>query len=922
MVIEFQDSLTFSTPMRPRSKSALLEVQIWAKWLPKKDSSPRATAFDTLGVPAPRFLGFLQLPLLELLRTAKSTDLPEAFHWACLRQDTSWEPTSSYDRFPVYPLFQPSVDNLNDNWIALSIGSSVPTTSEDDELMREFKVPRCAATTGHAALSWYSNAQANKGMPALCDTVAVAPSPTKVESFPAYVHLERANRLASDATRLDWTGVETFASFVVTDENRVETGAQRVVVTPLASNRVSPVWNYRRFVRLPLALVTTESKMFTVDFWQKSQGETHPYHLGTATMQLFTLILPRASSTNATTSKENPSVGLEFVRGWYEILDDQGTSRGQVLMGVYPLAENEENPRSRRLCSRVEALLNPGNAVEFQEMPIDTALIHHSKSPQFDSVPALTVSPPSSEINASPSMPSRELTGSTEVEQGQLTASKSSLLTTLQSRLEELDIQNARFKQKLLELSCKPRELLTPVGKFGHADRPGKGSRMPRVSSDPPQNQKKQDVPPLSPCRSQHSSSADNFLLLGTGDNNSRIRTASSASSITSEPDSSDGMVVDEEDEDDDDEAEVLLLEGDSIDECEEIDEDNANDAEIQPHFPHNDVSERNDLAVRQEEKCTELRRLSVSRASVSKSRRKEAYNDDRTSIASVAVSSSSSSSTATIASLGALLLRKHVSETLGSEAISKTTRKEGTDCPSTWSASSTDVEDYLQRFRQDLMDKSKPPTIVPSQRKLIISEEEAETLTSLQSHACVARTISTRSADQRETEADAESAEYDEPTGVGGLLDDDSASESATISLQIPRRFLPNCVADAPWRDANAPVPHCHLQALKLAREAAESVRLQKPTSVNSPSHLLSQEFIEDPIRQRIHANLSCLVRKTISTTGDRLQRSEATAAAILKSASQDDSVPASTSSSSATSVQLSSRSLARAARIFEMKL
>ncbi|KAL5104748.1 hypothetical protein TcWFU_008229 [Taenia crassiceps] len=257
----FQDSLRFSTPVRPRSKSALLEVQIWAKWLPKKDSSPRATAFDTLGVPAPRFLGFLQLPLLELLRTAKSTDLPEAFHWACLRQDTSWEPTSSYDRFPVYPLFQPSVDNLNDNWIALSIGSSVPTTSEDDELMREFKVPRCAATTGHAALSWYSNAQANKGMPALCDTVAVAPSPTKVESFPAYVHLERANRLASDATRLDWTGVETFASFVVTDENRVETGAQRVVVTPLASNRVSPVWNYRRFVRLPLALVTTESKV-------------------------------------------------------------------------------------------------------------------------------------------------------------------------------------------------------------------------------------------------------------------------------------------------------------------------------------------------------------------------------------------------------------------------------------------------------------------------------------------------------------------------------------------------------------------------------------------------------------------------------------------------------------------------------------
>lgn len=81
-------------------------------------------------IPAPRFLGFLQLPLFELLGNEKSVDLPEAFHWSCLRDDTSWELASSYDRFPVYPLFQPSVDNLNDNWIALSIGSSALAISK------------------------------------------------------------------------------------------------------------------------------------------------------------------------------------------------------------------------------------------------------------------------------------------------------------------------------------------------------------------------------------------------------------------------------------------------------------------------------------------------------------------------------------------------------------------------------------------------------------------------------------------------------------------------------------------------------------------------------------------------------------------------------------------------------------------------
>ncbi|EUB57848.1 hypothetical protein EGR_07319 [Echinococcus granulosus] len=505
-------------------------------------------------------------------------------------------------------------------------------------------------------------------------------------------------------------------------------------------------------------------------------------------MQLSTLILPRAASSSATnTAMEKAGVGLEFVRGWYEILDQQGTSRGQVLMAVYPLAENEENPHVTRLCPRLEALLEPGSAV--------------------------------------------------------------------------------RFQQKLLELSNEPREVEATQAESPRSERPGKGCKMHKVSPDPSQNEQKEEILPPSPYRTQYSSTTDNFLFLcGTGDNNSKIRTASSASSITSKSDSSD-------DEEEDEQAEVLIIEGDSMDECEEIEEDS--NYWFFFHLLHVDSSEQKETGARQhkimDQECTETGHLPLPRTSTSKLPGKEAYDDDRTSLAS-------SSSASTIASLGTqLLLKEHLGEPTGSKLFSKnvqsTAQKEGNDCPSTWSASSTDVEEYLQRFRQDLTDQPKFPTIMPSPRKLVISEEEAETLTSLQTHACIARTISTRSTEDRRTEADVESAEYDEPTGVGDLLDEDSASDSATISMKPPRKFMPNCSDDAPWRDANAPVSHCHLQALKLARKAAESVRLQKPPRVNSPSRLLGQEFIEV---RKISCNIEIpeLCGLGITTSSDTLSR------------------------------------------------
>lgn len=123
-----------------------------------------------------------------------------------------------------------------------------------------------------------------------------------------------------------------------------------------------------------------------------------------------------------------------------------------------------------------------------------------------------------------------------------------------------------------------------------------------------------------------------------------------------------------------------------------------------------------------------------------SKSPREEVYNDDPTSIAT------STASTSTVSSLNTLPPKNRLDE------LSRVNEKikVRNDTPSTWSASSTDIDEYLERFRRNLIErKVETPTKIPNQRKLTISEEEAETLSSLQTHACIARTISTESIEE-----------------------------------------------------------------------------------------------------------------------------------------------------------------------------
>lgn len=95
-----------------------------------------------------------------------------------------------------------------------------------------------------------------------------------------------------------------------------------------------------------------------MDVWQRAQGDQRKVHLGRATIPLSTLMLPKSTKSS--------SAGLEFVIGWYEIYDAQGNSKGQILVGVYPIGDKEENPMSSQLCPRLKNLLNSDKPIEIE----------------------------------------------------------------------------------------------------------------------------------------------------------------------------------------------------------------------------------------------------------------------------------------------------------------------------------------------------------------------------------------------------------------------------------------------------------------------------------------------------------------------------------------------------------------------------
>ncbi|KAM7538678.1 hypothetical protein Aperf_G00000054564 [Anoplocephala perfoliata] len=348
-IVHFQNTLTFCAVSGVQLIKSALEIQVWAKWLPSD------SAIETESIPVPRFLGLVRLPLSHIFRNHSPVDPEEVFYWTY----APWESTFILNSIAVYPLFQPSAASLDDCWIAFKIASGKDVIQYVNHPTSE------EAALEHGVLTWYSEGQVlRSGLPDIAAFKQIS-SPPKVHTFPAYISIERANRLSSDSKLNDVENVGTFATFMVPDDNSSEQNFQRMVTTPLATDRVQPVWNYFRYAHLHLFYINGDAKCFTVDLWQRAQDHQHPHYLGTAKMPLTALSLPQ-TTTSLRSSAEISPVGLEFLRGWYEIYDTQGDSRGQLLMGVYPLAENEENPKDRRFCQRLERLLDPRNVADVE----------------------------------------------------------------------------------------------------------------------------------------------------------------------------------------------------------------------------------------------------------------------------------------------------------------------------------------------------------------------------------------------------------------------------------------------------------------------------------------------------------------------------------------------------------------------------
>ncbi|BHF80651.1 C2 domain-containing protein 3 [Sparganum proliferum] len=408
-LVQFGDSLHFTAPASPRLRSYLckshLDVQIWAQWMFTSgeeensgfscqaaiDLSSSKHSLPFMRPPPPRLLGSIQIPLLHLLYGRSNEDLfktfpttdsvvvhgtPDSFF---LLPQTH---CALHRRAPaqlVYPLFRADTEDFREAWLAVRMELS-------DAHTKALRIPSDAwpgilswtfsgslPDTERHAFPLASDRQWKQPESRNASDTIITPNPT-FETFPAHILVERAGRLLPDellkGRRVDeLPELETFVTFMVASDGEAAVGkstldpsqSSRVAVTHLVKDAISPVWDYQRYGCLPLSLLSDSSGGFAFDVWQKprssvegspDQMPTRPRFLGSATVDLSSLVLPGA--------KGRASRGLQFVHGWYNLLDREGRQRGQILVGVHPLGDNPSDslaavPRDTLILPRTDS---------------------------------------------------------------------------------------------------------------------------------------------------------------------------------------------------------------------------------------------------------------------------------------------------------------------------------------------------------------------------------------------------------------------------------------------------------------------------------------------------------------------------------------------------------------------------------------
>ncbi|TGZ71289.1 hypothetical protein CRM22_002737 [Opisthorchis felineus] len=472
-----------------------------------KQDSFVAKPFDP---PSPRHVGSAHIPLSKLLHHSIPASLTEPDSDGCNPTAIVGDPSGlawfcngriNEQPLPVFPLYRTGVEDLHESWVAVRLEMRGART--------QFcaNIPTCQPTpllNSVGALGWnLGNFMKRRTLPNLLqsdveDTNKPDDSYTET-TFPAEVTVERAFHLkpkalmertvkqAPDMEHVPTSGI-VFVTFPVDGDQPGNFTSHNGLWNRLChSQTCSPSrliaatarvpfdscvsWNYRRFVVLPTWLLKVQTRrklVFHVWFQKENRDGTNtvstandwttapsnvPELIGIASVDLTCLsgLIP-TTTPRGLYHESGSNNRLDTVYGWYHVMDDTGTERGQILLGVKPLLPNLESGHNCPDTQHTESL----NLLKEQiQNNLDTPLLESTTVhlPLLSNMRNTLSQWPLDNPLCSPSSGLQLAAESNATLQNTPIAKNEStqldLFEQLHKQLNELDAINAKFKQRL-----------------------------------------------------------------------------------------------------------------------------------------------------------------------------------------------------------------------------------------------------------------------------------------------------------------------------------------------------------------------------------------------------------------------------------------------------------------------------------------
>ncbi|XP_031563486.1 C2 domain-containing protein 3-like [Actinia tenebrosa] len=383
-------------------KEEQLEVQVWLK-----GQSPNNKGTASLPGQRDKLIGSAFIKLSSLV--TKGLHHPQ----------TSFSGT--------FPLFKAGVDAVDGACVHVQISLAKPTASshnynkmgEHESLEDSISSEDYPSTKGYddndgeSLKSNTDTTTAGRGDRNLVSETQ--PCKDDLNTFAAHIIVQEARHLNFGAAGPDSKRVSPNAYVTYqTSPSSLE------VSTPVCKSSSSPVWEYQKLEKLPLSMLKTQNLIFKV--WHKTNKDVSigDVPLGFASVDLGPI-----------------AAGLRQLIGWYNIMDFNGKCKGQIKLGVVPLAPVSPSrclPKSRINTGSLFSDINEGKRlvqdqqeqqVPIVQLPSDQEQAHLERSLESIGIQAL---PGKTE----PVMPST-----------------SGLFKQLRKNMEDLDELQTRLQTKL-----------------------------------------------------------------------------------------------------------------------------------------------------------------------------------------------------------------------------------------------------------------------------------------------------------------------------------------------------------------------------------------------------------------------------------------------------------------------------------------